>query len=451
MADRAPKILWEKGGNFNAQIHRFTVGNDHELDARLVYCDILGTLAHVTMLNKIKQISDRELHDLKSELITLYHRAKMNELIIEEGVEDVHSQIEFMLTQKLSETGQKIHSGRSRNDQILVDIKLYIRDEIRNIVKLTDRLFKRLIGLSENYKAVLMPGYTHMQIAMPSSFGLWFGAYAESLIDDMIVIRCAYELVNKNPLGSAAGYGSSFPLDRQMTTKLLGFNDLHYNSVYAQMSRGKTERTVSQALATLAGTLSRLAMDIILYMGQNFGFISFPEELTTGSSIMPHKKNPDVFELIRARCNRIQAVPAEIILITANLPSGYHRDLQIMKDHFFQTFDDLKDCLEIMEFMLGQMQINQNILDDPLYDHLFSVEEVNKRVLTGLPFRQAYRQVAEQIKNGGFQPSHREITHTHIGSIGNLCNHQIKDTMKKIIRGFHFEKYERAIRYLLKK
>jgi argininosuccinate lyase len=443
------KKLWDKGGTINEKIGKFTVGSDRDLDCLLAPYDILGSIAHITMLNKIDLLMTDELTALKSELISLYRKAENNSIKIDEGVEDIHSQIEILLTDKLGETGKKIHSGRSRNDQILVDIKLYIRDQIKTTVELTKKLFDILIELSEKYSDIFMPGYTHMQIAMPSSFGLWFGAFAESLADDLIMMQSAYRIVNKNPLGSAAGYGSSFPLDRTLTTRLLGFDDLHYNSIYAQMNRGKTERIVSQALSVIASTLSKLAMDITLYMNQNFGFISFPDELTTGSSIMPHKKNPDVFELIRARCNRIQSLPGEITLITANLPSGYHRDLQMIKEHFIRGFDDLNDSLEIMTYMLRQIQINKNILDDPIYDNLFSVEAINKLVIEGVPFREAYRKIGQQIKDGTLKIN-KQIKHTHEGSIGNLCNNKISERMANVISGFNFKTYENAIRVLLK-
>jgi argininosuccinate lyase len=443
------KKLWDKGGTINEKIGKFTVGSDRDLDCLLAPYDILGSIAHITMLNKIDLLMTDELTALKSELISLYRKAENNSIKIDEGVEDIHSQIEILLTDKLGETGKKIHSGRSRNDQILVDIKLYIRDQIKTTVELTKKLFDILIELSEKYSDIFMPGYTHMQIAMPSSFGLWFGAFAESLADDLIMMQSAYRIVNKNPLGSAAGYGSSFPLDRTLTTRLLGFDDLHYNSIYAQMNRGKTERIVSQALSVIASTLSKLAMDITLYMNQNFGFISFPDELTTGSSIMPHKKNPDVFELIRARCNRIQSLPGEITLITANLPSGYHRDLQMIKEHFIRGFDDLNDSLEKMTYMLRQIQINKNILDDPVYDNLFSVEAINKLVIEGVPFREAYRKIGQQIKDGTLKIN-KQIKHTHEGSIGNLCNNEISERMANVISGFNFKTYENAIRVLLK-
>ena len=443
------KKLWDKGGTINEKIGKFTVGSDSDLDCLLAPYDILGSIAHITMLNKIDLLMTDELTALKSELISLYRKAENNSIKIDEGVEDIHSQIEILLTDKLGETGKKIHSGRSRNDQILVDIKLYIRDQIKTTVELTKKLFDILIELSEKYSDIFMPGYTHMQIAMPSSFGLWFGAFAESLADDLIMMQSAYRIVNKNPLGSAAGYGSSFPLDRTLTTRLLGFDDLHYNSIYAQMNRGKTERIFSQALSVIASTLSKLAMDITLYMNQNFGFISFPDELTTGSSIMPHKKNPDVFELIRARCNRIQSLPGEITLITANLPSGYHRDLQMIKEHFIRGFDDLNDSLEIMTYMLRQIQINKNILDDPVYDNLFSVEAINKLVIEGVPFREAYRKIGQQIKDGTLKIN-KQIKHTHEGSIGNLCNNEISERMANVISGFNFRTYENAIRVLLK-
>ena len=443
------KKLWEKDIGVDQRIEKFTVGSDRELDLQLAEFDILGSMAHITMLNKIDLLKEDELNQLLKSLRKLYHSVLDKDFEIEEGIEDIHSQVEIELTRELGEVGKKIHAGRSRNDQVLVDLKLFTRSKLTSLVGSMESLFNQLIEHSEKYKDILFPGYTHMQVAMPSSFGLWFGAYAESLVDDLILIHGAYKIVNKNPLGSAAGYGSSFPLDRKLTTKLLGFEDLNYNSVYAQMNRGKMERVVSQAIASLAATLGKMAADIILYLNQNFSFISFPDQLTTGSSIMPHKKNPDVFEIMRARCNRIMALPNELMLITNNLTSGYHRDLQLQKESFLPALSQIIDCVDMMQFMLDHIQINKDILSDPKYQYLFSVEAVNKKVIDGVPFRDAYREIGEQIEAGTFQ-SGTEIKHSHEGSIGNLCNDQIKKMFAETLDLFNFEQYQNALMRLLK-
>ena len=441
--------LWDKGYEINKLVEQFTVGKDRELDVLLAEADILGTLAHIRMLESIGLLEKSELKPLTIELIEIYKKIEKSGFLIEEGIEDVHSQVELMLTKKLGDIGKKVHSGRSRNDQILVDLKLFSRTQLSEIVGLTKLFFDTLQTQSEKYKNVLLPGYTHMQLAMPSSFGLWFGAYAESLVDDVIMLEAAYKITNQNPLGSAAGYGSSFPLNRTMTTELLGFDNLSYNVVYAQMGRGKTEKTIAFALSSLGATLAKMAMDVCLFMNQNFGFISFPDELTTGSSIMPHKKNPDVFELIRAKCNRLQALPNEIAMITANLSSGYHRDFQLIKECLFPAFDDVKSCIVLANMMIEKINVKENILDDEKYLYLFSVEEVNNEVLEGMPFRDAYKKVAEAIKSGKFKPD-KNINHTHEGSIGNLCNKEISEKMNNILRSFHFNKAEKAIENLLK-
>jgi argininosuccinate lyase len=440
--------LWEKGIPTDKIIERFTIGKDQEFDLYLAPYDIIGSLAHVKMLESVGLLNKSELEILKPELKNLYQLANNKKITIEEGVEDIHSQIEFLLTKKLGDTGKKIHSGRSRNDQVLLDLKLFMRDHINIIVKQSDKLIDLLIEKSEENKEILMPGYTHLQVAMPSSFGLWFGAYAESLVDDLAFLQSAYKIVNQNPLGSAAGYGSSFPLNRTMTTELLGFDSLNYNSVYAQMSRGKTEKIVSFALSNLASTLSKLAFDVCLFASQNFGFITLPKEMTTGSSIMPHKKNPDVFELIRAKCNKIQGLPQQITTIVNNLPSGYFRDFQILKEIFIPVFGEMLDCLEISSFAIKNISVNKNILDDPKYNYIFSVEEVNKLVLGGIPFRDAYKKIAEQVEKGEFKPDHR-ISHTHEGSIGNLCLGEISEKKRQTIKGFNFKKAETAIKKLL--
>lgn len=416
--------LWSKGFEPDQLIERFTVGADRELDLRLARYDVQGSMAHIRMLESIGLLSKDELDKLLAGLQEIAAIIEEGNFRIDEGVEDVHSQVEFMLTAKLGDIGKKIHSGRSRNDQVLVDLKLFMRDELRRIASETERLFHKLLELSEKHKDVLMPGYTHLQVAMPSSFGLWFGAYAESLADDMQLLVAAYNIANQNPLGSAAGYGSSFPLDREMTTRLLGFADLHYNVVAAQMSRGKTERAAAMAIASIASTLGHLAMDVCMWMCQNFGFVSFPDELTTGSSIMPHKKNPDVFEIMRGKCNRLTAVPNEIALLTANLPLGYNRDLQLLKDIIFPATTELAECLDMATFMLGHMQVRRDIVSDPRYDYLFTVEEVNRLVLGGMPFREAYRKVGLEVQDGTYRPV-REVHHTHAGSISNLCSDRI--------------------------
>ncbi|MCI9171849.1 MAG: argininosuccinate lyase [Muribaculaceae bacterium] len=412
-------------------IEQFTVGNDRELDLRLARYDVQGSMAHIRMLESIGLLKSDELEVLLKALGEIADVIERGEFRIEEGVEDVHSQVEFMLTAKLGDIGKKIHSGRSRNDQVLVDLKLFMRDELKHIAKAVERLFYRLQGLSEEHKDKLMPGYTHLQVAMPSSFGLWFGAYAESLVDDMQMLVAAYNVANQNPLGSAAGYGSSFPLDREMTTRLLEFETLHYNVVAAQMSRGKTERAASMAIASIASTLGHLAMDVCMWMCQNFGFVSFPDELTTGSSIMPHKKNPDVFEIMRGKCNRLQSIPNEIALLTANLPLGYNRDLQLLKDIIFPASTELIECLDMADFMLQHIRIKDGIVEDPRYDYLFTVEEVNRLVLEGMPFREAYKKVGHEVQNGTYSPV-REVNHTHAGSISNLCNKEIADKFRKV-------------------
>ena len=436
--------LWDKGISLDSEIEKFTVGRDREMDLYLAPFDVLGSLAHIIMLSEIGLLTPDELSVLKKALLGIYEDIRQNRFEISEGVEDVHSQVEFLLTAQLGELGKKVHSGRSRNDQVLVDVKLFLRDSLREVVDLTADWFRELQRLSELHKEVLMPGYTHLQVAMPSSFGLWFGAYAESLSDDLQVVRAAWEIVNQNPLGSAAGYGSSFPLNRTQTTQLLGFRDLNYNVVYAQMGRGKTEKTVAFALSSLAATLSRFAMDACLYMSQNFGFISLPDQFTTGSSIMPHKKNPDVFELTRAKCNRIQSLPYEISLMLNNLPSGYFRDLQLLKEVLFPALSELKDCLAMMTFLSGKITVRKDILEEEKYRYLFSVEEVNRRVLAGIPFRDAYRQVGEEIRSGSFSWAGK-LSHTHEGSIGNLCTAQIAGKFNTAYAGFDFESVDLAI------
>ena len=440
--------LWEKNVKVDASIDLFTVGRDREMDLYLARYDILGSIAHITMLESIGLLTREELDKLTQELRNIYAIAEKGDFLIEDGVEDVHSQVELMLTRSLGDIGKKIHSGRSRNDQVLVDLKLFIRSELQSVVELTDNLFTTLIAQSEKYKNVLMPGYTHLQVAMPSSFGLWFGAYAESLVDDLTVLQAAYRVSNRNPLGSAAGYGSSFPLVRSLTTRLLGFDSMNYNVVYAQMGRGKTERIVASALASIAATLSKVAFDACLFNSQNFGFIKLPDAYTTGSSIMPHKKNPDVFELTRAKCNKIQALPYQITLIANNLPSGYFRDLQIIKEVFLPAFDELKNCLRMVEQMMSRITVNEHILDDCRYDPIFSVEEVNRLTLEGTPFRDAYKQVGLRIEAGDFTPN-KDVHHTHEGSIGNLCNEQISSLEKSIVQDFDFGKTQAAFDSLL--
>lgn len=440
--------LWEKNFEINKEIERFTVGRDREMDMYLAKYDVLGSMAHITMLESIGLLTKDELTLLLKELKNIYALCERREFVIEDGVEDVHSQVELMLTRKLGDVGKKIHSGRSRNDQVLVDLKLFIRNEIKNIAKLVKALFDELIQKSGQFKDVLMPGYTHLQVAMPSSFGLWFGAYAESLVDDMAFLQAAWRMTNRNPLGSAAGYGSSFPLNRSMTTELLGFDTMDYNVVYAQMGRGKTERNVGYAMATIAGTLAKLAFDACMFNSQNFAFVKLPKECTTGSSIMPHKKNPDVFELIRAKSNKLQSMPQQVMLIMNNLPSGYFRDLQIIKEVFLPAFDELKDCLKMAAYIINRMEVNEHILDDSRYDLMFSVEEVNRLAAEGIPFRDAYKKVGLDIEQGRFVP-HKEINHTHEGSIGNLCNDRIQALMDDCLGGFTFERVERAERKLL--
>jgi argininosuccinate lyase len=442
--------LWDKGTSVNTWIEQFTVGRDREMDLYLAEFDVLGTIAHVTMLETINLIDKDELPEIKKELVVIYNQIKAGKFKIEAGIEDIHSQVELMLTRKLGDLGKKVHSGRSRHDQVLVDCKLFIRSEIQKTVESVQRLFNTLIEQSEKYKDVLLPGYTHLQVAMPSSFGLWFGAYAESLTDDMLLLQTAFKVANQNPLGSAAGYGSSFPLNRTLTTELLGFDDLNYNVVYAQMGRGKTEKISAFAMSSVAATLSRMAMDICLYMSQNFAFLSLPDEFTTGSSIMPHKKNPDVFELIRAKCNKIQALPNDLTLMLANLPSGYFRDMQILKEVIFPAFTELRDCIDIAAFMMDKLIINKNLLADDRYKYLFSVEEVNKLVLKGTPFRDAYKMIGMNIQNGKFNPD-KAVTHTHEGSIGNLCNDKIAAKMNKSLQEFNFEKIQVSIKQLIDK
>ena len=440
--------LWEKNVQVDKEVETFTVGKDREMDLYLAKYDVLGSMAHITMLESIGLLAKEELTVLLAELKNIYAGADRGEFVIEEGVEDVHSQVELMLTRRLGDIGKKIHSGRSRNDQVLLDLKLYTRAQIRELVELTNGLFEVLISQSNRYKEVLMPGYTHLQIAMPSSFGLWFGAYAESLADDLQMMQAAYKVCNRNPLGSAAGYGSSFPLNRQMTTDLLGFDSMDYNVVYAQMGRGKMERTVAFAMAGIAATLSKLAFDACMFNSQNFGFIKLPDQFTTGSSIMPHKKNPDVFELTRAKCNKIQGLPQQITLICNNLPSGYFRDLQIIKEVFLPAFDELKDCIRMVTHMMREVKVNDHILEDDKYALLFSVEEVNRLVLEGVPFRDAYKQVGLNIEAGKFTPN-KAVSHTHEGSIGNLCNDSISALMQNIIDGFSFSKVNEAEKELL--
>jgi argininosuccinate lyase len=441
--------LWEKNKSSLLEVENFTVGNDREMDQQLAPYDILGSIAHVTMLEKIGLVNKKEKDALVTELRSIYKSIHHSPLTIHPEAEDIHSHIELLLTEKLGDTGKKIHAARSRNDQVLVDIKLFLRNELEELVR-DIRVFFDLLQLqSEKNKNELLPGYSHLQLAMPSSFGLWFGAYAESLADDMITIKAAFDITNKNPLGSAAGYGSSFPIDREMTTRLLGFDDLDYNSVYAQMGRGKTERVIAMALSNVADTLARLSMDVCLYLNQQFGFISFPDELTTGSSIMPHKKNPDVFELIRAHCNRIKALPNEIMLMTTNLPSGYHRDLQLIKEHLFPAFTDLKNCLRMAGLMLTAIVIKKDLLEDEKYKYLFSVEEVNRLVNQGMSFRDAYRKIGMEIESGLFTPSEHQLHHTHEGSIGNLSTDKIREKMEKLVRSFPFERIHAAIHNLV--
>ena len=439
--------LWDKGFSTAQEIERFTVGRDREMDLYLAESDVMGSMAHITMLESIGLLTSDELKTLLHELRDIRKEILEGQFTIEEGVEDVHSQIELMLTRRLGDMGKKIHSGRSRNDQVLVDLKLFTRRQLQLVAEDVRTLFGELQAQSERYKQVLMPGYTHLQVAMPSSFGLWFGAYAESLVDDMMFLQAAFRMANRNPLGSAAGYGSSFPLNRTMTTQLLGFESMDYNVVYAQMGRGKMERNVAFALASVAGTLSKLAFDACLFNSQNFAFVKLPDECTTGSSIMPHKKNPDVFELTRAKCNKIQALPQQIMLIMNNLPSGYFRDLQIIKEVFLPCFQELRDCLSMVTYIIQRIKVNEHILDDPRYDLMFSVEEVNRLATEGMPFRDAYKKVGMDIQAGNFKPC-KEVHHTHEGSIGNLCNEEIRALMDEVWNGFHFEQMEEAERQL---
>lgn len=439
--------LWDKGFNTAQEIERFTVGRDREMDLYLAESDVMGSMAHITMLESIGLLTSDELKTLLHELRAIRKEILEGKFTIEEGVEDVHSQIELMLTRRLGDMGKKIHSGRSRNDQVLVDLKLFTRSQLQLVAEDVRTLFRELQAQSERYKQVLMPGYTHLQVAMPSSFGLWFGAYAESLVDDMMFLQAAFRMANRNPLGSAAGYGSSFPLNRTLTTQLLGFESMDYNVVYAQMGRGKMERNVAFALASVAGTLSKLAFDACLFNSQNFAFVKLPDECTTGSSIMPHKKNPDVFELTRAKCNKIQALPQQIMLIMNNLPSGYFRDLQIIKEVFLPCFQELRDCLSMVTYIIQRIKVNEHILDDPRYDLMFSVEEVNRLATEGMPFRDAYKKVGMDIQAGHFKP-HKEVHHTHEGSIGNLCNEEIRALMDEVWNGFHFEQIDEAERQL---
>ena len=441
--------LWEKSVQVDKDIERYTIGRDREMDLYLAPYDVLGSMAHITMLESIGLLTRDELDVLLREMKQIYHDACEGRFVIEEGIEDVHSQVELILTRRLGDIGKKIHSGRSRNDQVLIDLKLYMRHEIEAIVEAVRQLFDMLQTQSERYRDVLMPGYTHLQVAMPSSFGLWFGAYAESLVDDLQVLQGAYRVVNRNPLGSAAGYGSSFPLRRQMTTDLLGFDSMAYNVVYAQMGRGKTERIVAQALGGIAGTIAKLAFDACMFSSQNFGFIKLHDAFTTGSSIMPHKKNPDVFELTRAKCNKLQGVPEQIMMITNNLPSGYFRDLQIIKEVFLPTFDELKDILRMVTLMMEHITVNEHILDDPRYDLMFSVEEVNRLASKGMPFRDAYKKVGLGIEAGRFTPV-KAVHHTHEGSIGNLCTAEIRALMDRVLEGFNFQKAHDAIASLVR-
>ncbi|MCD8210786.1 MAG: argininosuccinate lyase [Prevotella sp.] len=440
--------LWDKDYDINSEIERFTIGNDLEMDMYLSKYDVLGSIAHVIMLESIGLLKKSEKDSILKELRKIYSSCQRGEFKIEEGVEDVHSQVELLLTRKLGDLGKKIHSGRSRNDQVLLDLKLFTRSQIMEITLLVKELFDELISKSNEYKDVLMPGYTHLQVAMPSSFGLWFGAYAESLVDDMYLLEAAWRITNRNPLGSAAGYGSSFPLNREMTTQLLGFDSVNYNVVYAQMTRGKMEREVSFALASVASTLSKMAFDACLFNCQNFSFITLPKECTTGSSIMPHKKNPDVFELIRARCNRLQSLPGQITLMMNNLPSGYFRDLQEIKEVFLPSFGALKDCLKMATYIISKIKVRKDILSEKMYDDVFSVEEVNRLVLGGMPFRDAYKKVGLDIEDGKFTPN-KDIHHTHEGSIGNLCNDKIRELMEQRIKSLDFSKVEKAEKDLL--
>ena len=441
--------LWDKGTSVNSLIENFTVGKDREMDLYLAKFDVLGSIAHAKMLTTINLLTKAEFAELQAELVKIYQVIEKGDFRIEDGVEDVHSQVELMLTRKLGDTGKKIHSGRSRNDQVLLDLKLFTRSEIQKLVESVCELFDKLLTKAIMNRDHLMPGYTHLQVAMPSSFGLWFGAYAESLVDDLLLLKAAYQITNQNPLGSAAGYGSSFPLDRQMTTRLLGFDSMNYNVIYAQMGRGKMEKTVSFALSSIAATISKFAFDVCLFMSQNFGFVSLPDELTTGSSIMPHKKNPDVFELVRSHCNKIQAIPYQISLMTNNLPSGYFRDLQILKEVFLPAFQELSDCISIAGFAIDNMTVNTNIMADDRYKYVYSVEDVNKLVMQGVPFRDAYKQVGNQINAGTYEPT-REVNHSHAGSVGNLCLDEIAEKMLAVVEGYDFEQIDVAYNELLR-
>ena len=440
--------IWQKSITVNELVENFTVGRDREFDAQMAAFDVLGSLAHTRMLHTVGLLSQDDLDLVQKELKAIYATIEAGNFTIEADVEDVHSQVELLLTKRIGDAGKKIHSGRSRNDQVLVDLKLFFRHELQDVVESVDALFRLLIQLSEKHKAVLLPGYTHLQIAMPSSFGLWFGAYAESLVDDLEMLLAAYKITNKNPLGSAAGYGSSFPLNRTLTTQLLGFDSLNYNVVYAQMGRGKTERVIAQALSSIAATLAKMAMDQAMYLSQNFAFVSYPDNLTTGSSIMPHKKNPDVWEIMRGKCNRLQALPNDVAMMTVNLPSGYHRELQLLKELLFPAFTDIKQCLDMAAFMLKHIEVKADILNDPKYAYLFSVDEVNKLVLQGVPFRDAYKQVGLAIEQGNFNPE-KAVNHTHEGSIGNLNNDKIAGAMDTLLKNFNFEKVEKSVKSLL--
>jgi argininosuccinate lyase len=440
--------LWDKGTSVNELIEIFTVGKDRELDLYLAKFDVLGSIAHAKMLQSINLLTESEGIELHSELVQIYQVIENGDFVIEDGVEDVHSQVELMLTRKLGDTGKKIHSGRSRNDQVLLDLKLFTRSEIQKLVMNVCGLFDKLLTKAILNRDHLMPGYTHLQVAMPSSFGLWFGAYAESLVDDLILLKAAYQITNQNPLGSAAGYGSSFPLDRHMTTDLLGFDSMNYNVIYAQMGRGKMEKTVAFAMSSIAATISKFAYDVCLFMSQNFGFVSLPDELTTGSSIMPHKKNPDVFELVRSHCNKIQAIPYQISLMTNNLPSGYFRDLQILKEVFLPAFNELNDCILIAGFAIDNMTVNTHVMDDARYKYVYSVEDVNRLVMQGVPFRDAYKQVGNRINAGTYKPG-KEVKHTYAGSIGNLCLDEIAEKMVSVLESFRFEQIEKAFSELL--
>ena len=444
--------LWQKQSDVNKLIEHFTIGKDNILDMELAYFDVVGSMAHARMLSEIGLLTSEEYLKIHRSLTDILKDIENKNFKIKKGIEDIHSQVELTLTENLGETGKKIHAGRSRNDQVLLDLKLYFRWQIYEIVQLTESLFSRMIDLSNHHRDVLLPGYTHFQIAMPSSFGLWFGAYAESLTDDMVLLRAAFEVINRNPLGSAAGYGSSFPLDRQMTTDLLGFDTMNYNVVYAQMGRGKAEKTLAIAMGSIADTLGKFSYDACLYMSQNFGFISFPEEYTTGSSIMPHKKNPDVFELIRGKCNQIKTLVTEISLLTGNLPSGYHRDLQLLKESLFDGIESMKECLFMTRFMLDKIEVRQNILDDEKYDYIFSVELVNELVQKGITFRDAYREVGKRIAEGNYVPQ-KELDHTHAGSLGNLKNDEIEALMDQHLNFFKlkYARIESAMKNLIGK